>query len=81
MVKSTTIERYHAWKATAKPGDKFLSEGVFYTTKEFDAKIDGKIEKQINTTVIEEEDHADVGESNEGTISSHVGTGISKSAE
>jgi len=77
----STIERYHEWKRKAKSDHRFAVGDVTYSQHEMDALIGGKVEKQINTTVIEEEDHADVGESKPSGHSKDAGAGISKSAE
>ncbi len=75
------IERYIDWKRKAKPDHRFAVGQVTYSQREMDALISGKVQKQINTTVIKEETYADVGESNSSGHSEDAGAGTSESAE
>lgn len=82
MIKSTTLERYSEWLKTAGAGDRFIHDNHAYTRAEFEAKLHGNVQETINIKEdIEEEDYADVGESNSGTTDKDSGTGISESAE
>lgn len=76
------IERYIEWKRKAQPDHRFAVGDVTYSQEEMDALVGGKSVKPVNIkTDIEEEDHADVGESNTVTTGKDSGTGISESAE
>lgn len=76
------IERYIEWKRKAQPDHRFAVGDVTYSQEEMDALVGGKSVKPVNIkTDIEEEDHADVGESNTVTTGKDSRTGISESAE
>lgn len=76
------IERYIEWKRKAQPDHRFAVGDITYSQSEMDALVGGKSVKPVNIkTDIEEEDHADVGESNTVTTGKDSGTGISQSAE
>ena len=76
------IERYIEWKRKAQPDHRFAVGDITYSQAEMDALVGGKSVKPVNIKIdIEEEDHADVGESNTVTTGEDSGTGISESAE
>ena len=64
--KQTTKSRYWKWKQTAKKSDKFTTDGIAYTQKEFETLIGhipaekAEVKPEPINTIEPEEDYADM---------------------